>query len=381
MGDTQDTHALLGPAEVRELAGRLGIRPTKTLGQNFVIDPNTVRRIVRAADLAPDDVVIEVGPGLGSLTLALLPEVRRVTAVEIDPVLAAALPETVARHAPELAGRLEVVRADALRITTSNAVEPRAAVPRRGARASRGPQVVLPGPEPTALVANLPYNVAVPVVLHLLAEVPSLRRVLVMVQAEVADRMVAAPGSKIYGVPSVKLAWYGDARRAGPVGRAVFWPAPNVDSGLVAFTRREPPATTASRDEVFAVVDAAFAQRRKTLRAALAGWAGSAAEAERALRAAGVDPRTRGEALDVAAFACIAKYGPGGAKDQIEAEEHGEGAFAGDEGTVACDEGDTACDEDETARDEGGTRPIGDARGGGAGRDGRGGRPRGGRLQ
>ncbi|MEU4826526.1 16S rRNA (adenine(1518)-N(6)/adenine(1519)-N(6))-dimethyltransferase RsmA [Actinomadura sp. NPDC023710] len=281
-----DTRGLLGPADVRELAGRLGIRPTKTLGQNFVIDANTVRRIVRAAELDPDDVVIEVGPGLGSLTLALLPKVRRVVAVEIDPALAAELPATAAAREPDLAARLEVVRADAMRITE------------------------VPGPAPTALVANLPYNVAVPVVLHLLAALPSLRSALVMVQAEVADRMVAGPGSKIYGVPSVKLAWYGDARRAGPVGRAVFWPAPNVDSGLVAFTRRDPPPTGASRREVFAVVDAAFAQRRKTLRAALAGWAGSAAAAEEALRAADVDPRARGEALDVTAFARIAEYGP-----------------------------------------------------------------------
>ncbi|WP_396449669.1 16S rRNA (adenine(1518)-N(6)/adenine(1519)-N(6))-dimethyltransferase RsmA [Actinomadura sp.] len=281
-----ETRGLLGPADVRELAARLGIRPTKTLGQNFVIDANTVRRIVRAAGPSPDDVVIEVGPGLGSLTLALLPEVRRVVAVEIDPALAAELPATVAARAPGLAERLEVVRADAMKLAD------------------------VPGPAPTALVANLPYNVAVPVVLHLLAALPSLRTALVMVQAEVADRMTAAPGSKIYGVPSVKLAWYGEARRAGAVGRAVFWPAPNVDSGLVAFTRREPPPTAASREEVFAVVDAAFAQRRKTLRAALAGWAGSAAAAEEALRAAGVDPRARGEALDVAAFARIAEYGP-----------------------------------------------------------------------
>ncbi|TDC69663.1 16S rRNA (adenine(1518)-N(6)/adenine(1519)-N(6))-dimethyltransferase RsmA [Actinomadura sp. GC306] len=281
-----ETTRLLGPAEVRALAGRLGIRPTKTLGQNFVIDANTVRRIVRSAGLAPDDVVLEVGPGLGSLTLALLAEVRRVVAVEIDAVLAAELPATVAARAPDAADRLEVVRADAMKITD------------------------LPGPAPTALVANLPYNVAVPVVLHLLATQPSLRSALVMVQAEVADRMVAPPGGKVYGVPSVKLAWFGEARRAGAVGRAVFWPAPNVDSGLVAFTRREPPPTTATRAQVFAVVDAAFAQRRKTLRAALAGWAGSAPAAEEALRAAGVDPRARGEALNVAAFARIAEYGP-----------------------------------------------------------------------
>ncbi|XRQ11473.1 16S rRNA (adenine(1518)-N(6)/adenine(1519)-N(6))-dimethyltransferase RsmA [Actinomadura welshii] len=281
-----ETSRLLGPADVRALAGRLGVRPTKTLGQNFVIDANTVRRIVRAAEPSPDDVVIEVGPGLGSLTLALLTEVRRVVAVEVDAVLAAELPATVADRAPGVAGRLEVVHADAMKITA------------------------VPGPDPTALVANLPYNVAVPVVLNLLAAFPSLRSALVMVQAEVADRMVAPPGGRIYGVPSVKLAWFGDARRAGPVGRAVFWPAPNVDSGLVAFTRRDPPPTAATREQVFAVIDAAFAQRRKTLRAALAGWAGSAAAAEEALRAAGVDPRSRGEALDVAAFARIAEYGP-----------------------------------------------------------------------
>ncbi|HEX2315587.1 MAG TPA: 16S rRNA (adenine(1518)-N(6)/adenine(1519)-N(6))-dimethyltransferase RsmA [Thermomonospora sp.] len=307
MGDSQ---ALLGPAEVRDLAGRLGIRPTKTLGQNFVIDANTVRRIVRAADLAEDEVVVEVGPGLGSLTLALLERARRVVAVEIDDVLAAELPRTVAARAPALGDRLEVVHADALRIAA------------------------LPGPEPTALVANLPYNVAVPVVLHLLAAFPSLRHGLVMVQAEVADRLVAAPGSKVYGVPSVKLAWYADARRAGPVGRAVFWPVPNVDSGLVAFTRREPPTTEVPREEVFAVVDAAFAQRRKTLRAALSGWAGSADAAERALRAAGVDPRTRGEALDVTAFSRIAQYRPLVAVHE-SSEDHGEGAVAGRRGDGA----------------------------------------------
>ena len=276
--------SLLGPAEVRELARRLGIRPTKTLGQNFVVDANTVRRIVRTAAPAPDDVAIEVGPGLGSLTLALLPAVRRLVAIEIDPTLAGALPRTVAERAPDLAGRLEVVRADAQRLDS------------------------VPGPPPTALVANLPYNVAVPVVLHLLALLPSLRHGLIMVQAEVADRLSAPPGGKVYGVPSVKMAWYADARRAGPVGRSVFWPAPKVDSGLVAFTRREPPATSATREEVFAVVNAAFAQRRKTLRAALAGWAGSAAAAEQVLRAAGVDPAARGESLDVAAFAGIAAH-------------------------------------------------------------------------
>jgi 16S rRNA (adenine1518-N6/adenine1519-N6)-dimethyltransferase len=277
--------SLLGPVEIRNLAQRLDIRPTKKLGQNFVIDAGTVRRIVRTAELRPDDVVIEVGPGLGSLTLALLPEVRSVVAVEIDPVLAAQLPATVAEHAPELADRLTVVLADAMRVRPEE----------------------LPEDGPTALVANLPYNVSVPVVLHLLEVLPSLRNVLIMVQSEVADRLAAAPGSKIYGIPSVKAAWYADVRRAGPVGRTVFWPVPNVDSGLVAMTRREPPVTGATREEVFAVVDAAFAQRRKTLRAALASWAGTAAAAESALRAAGIDPSERGEQLTVEDFARIAE--------------------------------------------------------------------------
>lgn len=239
-----------------------------------------MRRIVRDAEVGAEDAVLEVGPGLGSLTLALLPEARRVMAVEVDEVLAGRLPRTVAEFAPSLADRLTVVTGDALRVTE------------------------LPEP-PTALVANLPYNVAVPVVLHLLGAFPTLRHGLVMVQAEVADRLTAGLGGKVYGVPSVKMAWYAETRRAGNVGRAVFWPVPNVDSGLVAFTRREPPQGV-PRTEVFAVVDAAFAQRRKTLRAALAGWAGSAAAAERILRAADVDPGARGEALDVAAFTRIA---------------------------------------------------------------------------
>lgn len=280
--------SLLGPVEIRELAERLGVRPTKKLGQNFVIDAGTVRRIVRVADLRPDDVVIEVGPGLGSLTLALLPEVRGVVAVEIDPVLATQLPLTVAKHAPELADRLTVVPADAMRVLPEE----------------------LPEEKPTALVANLPYNVSVPVVLHLLETLPSLRAVLIMVQSEVADRLAAGPGSKVYGIPSLKAAWYADVRRAGPVGRTVFWPIPNVDSGLVAMTRRQPPETTASREAVFAVVDAAFAQRRKTLRAALASWAGTAAAAEQALRAAGVDPTLRGEQLSIEDFARIAEKHP-----------------------------------------------------------------------
>jgi 16S rRNA (adenine1518-N6/adenine1519-N6)-dimethyltransferase len=272
---------LLGPADARRLAASLGLRPSKARGQNFVIDGNTVRRIVRTAGLHPDDVVVEVGPGLGSLTLALLPAAARVVAVEVDETLAAALPSTVAEYAPSLAGRLEVVTGDAMHVTS------------------------LPGPAPTALVANLPYNVAVPVLLHLLESLPSLDRGLVMVQKEVADRLAAPPGSRTYGVPSVKAAWYASVRPAGSVSRTVFWPVPNVDSGLVALQRRDPPPG-ADRAAVFAVVDAAFAQRRKTLRAALSRWAGSAAEAEAVLRRAGIDPRTRGEQLSVAEFASIA---------------------------------------------------------------------------
>ncbi|MER7590452.1 16S rRNA (adenine(1518)-N(6)/adenine(1519)-N(6))-dimethyltransferase RsmA [Micromonospora sp. NPDC127501] len=281
---------LLGPAEIRELAARLGVAPTKKLGQNFVHDPNTVRRIVTAAGLTPDDVALEVGPGLGSLTLGLLPVAGHVHAVEIDPVLAGALPETVARHAGADTARLTVHRADALRIAAAE----------------------LADPAPTALVANLPYNVAVPVVLHLLAVLPTLRHGLVMVQKEVADRLVAGPGSKVYGIPSVKLAWYAQARGAGKVPPNVFWPVPNVDSGLVSFTCHEPPRTDVPRERVFAVVDAAFAQRRKTLRAALAGWAGGADRAAAALTAAGVDPGARGESLTVEQFAAIAASAPVG---------------------------------------------------------------------
>jgi 16S rRNA (adenine1518-N6/adenine1519-N6)-dimethyltransferase len=284
MTATEPRVRLLTPADVRDLAGRLGVRPAKRLGQNFVIEPGTVRRIAALAAPRPDDVVLEVGPGLGSLTLALLEAgAGRVVAVEIDPVLAGALPRTIAARAPNLADRVSVAAADALSVGEDD----------------------LPA-APSALVANLPYNVAVPVLLHLLAAMGSLRRGLVMVQAEVAERMCAGPGSRVYGAPSVKLAWFAAARPAGAVSRAVFWPVPNVDSRLVAFARRDPPATTASREEVFAVVDAAFGQRRKTLRAALAGWAGSAPEAERLLRAAGIDPGARGESLGVAEFARLA---------------------------------------------------------------------------
>jgi len=286
---------LLGPADVRSLAAGIGLRPTKRRGQNFVIDANTVRRIVRSAGLGPTDVVVEVGPGLGSLTLGLLGTVGHVVAVEVDPLLAAALPDTVRDRAPHQADRFTLVHRDALQLTS------------------------LPGPAPTALVANLPYNVSVPVLLHLLALLPSLRRGLVMVQAEVADRLAAPPGSRTYGVPSAKAAWYADVRRAGTVGRSVFWPAPHVDSGLVAWTRRDPPATTATRQEVFAVVDAAFAQRRKTVRGALRAVA-PLDRVEAALAHAGVDPRSRGEQLDVEAFARIAEglAEPG----SVTAEEH-----------------------------------------------------------
>jgi 16S rRNA (adenine1518-N6/adenine1519-N6)-dimethyltransferase len=275
---------LLGPAVIRELAQQLDLRPTKSLGQNFLHDANTIRRIVRTAGLRDDDVVLEVGPGLGSLTLGLLPAVARVTAVEIDPRLAALLPVTVGARRPDLADRLTVVEADALRIRE------------------------LPGPPPTALVANLPYNVAVPVLLHLLELLPSLDRALILVQAEVAERLAADPGSGAYGIPSVKAAWYGEVRRAGSVGRRVFWPEPNVDSGLVSLTRRPPPE--GDRQATFAVVDAAFATRRKSLRAALARWAGSPAAAEQRLRAAGIEPSTRGEQLSVTDFARLAATDP-----------------------------------------------------------------------
>ncbi|MEV7649018.1 16S rRNA (adenine(1518)-N(6)/adenine(1519)-N(6))-dimethyltransferase RsmA [Arthrobacter sp. NPDC089319] len=274
---------MLGAADIRRLAAELDVRPTKTLGQNFVIDGNTIRRIVATADVVPGETVLEVGPGLGSLTLGLLDAAGHVVAVEIDPKLAARLEQTASEWRPDAAGRLDVVLADALQVTEL----PKA---------------------PDALVANLPYNVAVPVVLHLLEHFPSLRHGLVMVQDEVADRLAAKPGSKIYGVPSVKAAWYGSMRKAGVIGMNVFWPAPKIASGLVEFTRGEPPVTRAPRREVFAVIDAAFAQRRKTLRAALAGWAGSPARAEEALRQANVDPSARGEVLDIAAFARIAEF-------------------------------------------------------------------------
>jgi 16S rRNA (adenine1518-N6/adenine1519-N6)-dimethyltransferase len=288
-GNDSEAVRLLGAGDIRGIAGRLGVRPTKRLGQNFVVEPGSVRQIAALAGVRPGDVILEVGPGLGSLTLALLEAAlragARLVAVEIDPVLADQLPKTIAERAPDGADRVTVLTADALAVGEQD----------------------LGAPAPTVLAANLPYNVAVPVVLNLLAALPSVERGVVMVQAEVADRMCAGPGSRVYGVPSAKLAWYAEARLAGTVPRSVFWPVPNVDSKLVAFTRRDPPPTTASRQEVFAVIDAAFGQRRKTLRAALAGWAGSPAKAEDALRAAGVDPGARGESLTVAEFARIAQ--------------------------------------------------------------------------
>lgn len=255
------------------------MRPTKALGQNFLHDPNTIRRIVRTAELTAEDVALEVGPGLGSLTLGLLDVARHVTAVEIDPVLAGALPDTVARKRPDKVAALTVETADALRLTG------------------------VPGPAPTALVANLPYNVAVPVVLHLLELLPTLRRGLVMVQAEVAERLAAAPGSRTYGVPSVKAAWYAAVRRAGAVPRAVFWPVPNVDSGLVELVRREPPAGTGGRRSRWWTPRSRSAARRCGRR-----WPAGRGRPPRqaALRRAGVDPGLRGEALDVTAFAKIA---------------------------------------------------------------------------
>ncbi len=278
-----DMAQFLGPAAIREMAATLDLRPTKSLGQNFLHDPNTIRKIVRVAGVGADDIVLEVGPGLGSLTLGLLHAGARVVAVEVDARLARALPETIGARAPEVSDRLQAITADALHLTS------------------------LPEP-PSALVANLPYNISVPVLLTLLERFPSLQHGLVLVQAEVAERLAAAPGSPAYGVPSVKAAWYAEVHRAGSISRQVFWPVPRVDSGLVSF-RRRPSPTAAPREQVFAVIDAAFATRRKGLRAALAGWAGSPRAAEAILLAADVDPLTRGEQLGIAEFARIAAIG------------------------------------------------------------------------
>nr|WP_108872324.1 16S rRNA (adenine(1518)-N(6)/adenine(1519)-N(6))-dimethyltransferase RsmA [Tessaracoccus timonensis] len=281
---------LLGPATIRALADELDLRPTKQRGQNFVHDPNTVRRIVAMSGIAAADQVLEIGPGLGSLTLGLLETGASVTAVEIEDTLAARLPQTAReRLGDEAATRLAVVHADALEVDE------------------------LPGRAPTAVVANLPYNVSVPVLLRLLELFPGWSRGLVMVQLEVADRLVAGPGSKVYGVPSAKVAWYADAQRVGTVGPAVFWPRPNVDSGLVQLTRHEPPE--GSRSATFAVIDAAFAQRRKMLRAALAPLFGSSSAASAAIESAGITPEARGETLTVGQFAAIAQQLPAPATD------------------------------------------------------------------
>lgn len=284
--------SFLGPVEVRELAAELDIVPTKKLGQNFVHDANTVRRIVAAADLAEDSYPVEVGPGLGSLTLGLLEKCGRAAAVEIDSRLAARLPQTVSERA---AGTdLHLVNKDALTVAREDF-----------------PQ------DPDALVANLPYNVSVPVLLHMLAELPTIRRVLVMVQSEVADRLAAQPGSKIYGVPSVKASYYGKVRRAGAIGPHVFWPVPKVDSGLVRIDCYGTPEAGEApweispefRTRLWPLIDAAFAQRRKTLRAALSGVYGSGALAEEALVAAGIDPKLRGEKLTIEDFVRLVQAG------------------------------------------------------------------------
>lgn len=276
------TIRLLGRTEIRRLARELDFRPRKAFGQNFVHDANTVRRIVTASGVGKSDVVLEVGPGLGSLTLALLDRGAAVAAVEIDPVLAARLPQTVAEHSNSEAQRLTVLHRDVLTL-------------RREELAA----------EPTAVVANLPYNVAVPALLHLLAEFPSIRTVTVMVQAEVAERLAAAPGGKEYGVPSVKVNFYGRVRRCGTVSPTVFWPIPRVYSGLVRIDRYETspwPTDEAFRTRVFQLVDIAFAQRRKTSRNAFVEWAGSGNESARRLLAASIDPARRGETLSIEDF-------------------------------------------------------------------------------
>lgn len=280
---TESPNTLLGPAQIRELAERFGVTPTKSKGQNFLHDAGTVRKIVRTSGVTPGERVVEVGPGLGSLTLGLLDAGCSVVAVELDTVLAPQLKDTAERFVPGSSQRLDVVEGDALAIKE------------------------LPGEQPTAFVANLPYNVSVPILLTFLERFESIQRILVMVQLEVADRIVATPGNKIYGVPSAKTAWYASSNRAMKVGKNVFWPAPNVDSALVYLERREAPETTAPREFVFQVVDAAFAQRRKTLRQALSSLAGSTAAAAEAIEAAGISSSARGETLDIVQFARIAE--------------------------------------------------------------------------
>ncbi len=274
---------LLGAAEIRELAQELGIKPAKSLGQNFVIDANVCRKIVRTAGVTSSDIALEIGPGLGSLTLALLEEASEVIAVEIDERLATRLPQTVEQH-NQSSAQFSVIHQDALTLKTLPVA-------------------------PTVLVANLPYNVSVPVLLHLLEIFPTLKSGVVMVQAEVADRLAAKPGTKEYGIPSVKAAWWADLQGAGSISRSVFWPIPGVDSKLVSFTRHQPLGDEALRLKVFTLIDAAFAQRRKMLRSALSGIYGSSAAAEKSLIEAGVDPTLRGESLLVNDFCAIARLG------------------------------------------------------------------------
>jgi 16S rRNA (adenine1518-N6/adenine1519-N6)-dimethyltransferase len=275
--------SLLGAGEIRELAAKLDLKPSKSLGQNFVHDANVCRKIVRTAGVTASDIALEIGPGLGSLTLAMLEEAQSVIAVEIDARLANQLPITAASHT-DRAHLLTVINEDALTLKT------------------------LPA-DPTVLVANLPYNVSVPVFLHLLEILPSLRSGVIMVQAEVADRLAAKPNSKEYGIPSVKAAWWADVTGAGSVSRNIFWPQPNVDSKLVAFTRRATPGDEELRKKVFAIIDLAFAQRRKMLRSALSSMYGGSAAAEAVLTQAGIDPTLRGESLDIHSFCAIAKLG------------------------------------------------------------------------
>ena len=271
---------LLGAAEIREIAEQIGVRPTKKLGQNFVVDANTCRKIVKSADVGPEDVALEIGPGLGSLTLAMLESAKEVIAIEIDDRLAAELPETAKRHGFDL-DKLTIINQDAMGIST------------------------LPL-EPTVLVANLPYNVSVPVLLRFLELFPTLRSGVVMVQSEVADRLVAKPNSKTYGSPSVKATWWADLSSAGTVSRSIFWPVPNVDSSLVRFVRHESAGDEALRKVVFKIIDAAFAQRRKMMRAALSDMCGSSAAASAIIEASGIDPTIRGEALELSDFIKIA---------------------------------------------------------------------------
>jgi 16S rRNA (adenine1518-N6/adenine1519-N6)-dimethyltransferase len=272
---------LLGAAQIREIAARIGVTPTKKLGQNFVVDANTCRRIVKIADVGSDDVALEIGPGLGSLTLAMLEIAQHVVAVEIDSRLAQELANTVVTNGFD-SSALTVVNEDAMN-TKSLPIDP------------------------TVLVANLPYNISVPVLLHFMEKFPTLRSGVVMVQSEVADRLVAKPGTKNYGSPSVKATWWADMSPAGGVGRSIFWPVPNVDSSLVKFVRHAPAGDEATRIRVFEVIDAAFAQRRKMLRSALSElFSRRGLKAEECIARAGIDPTARGEVLVLSEFMQIA---------------------------------------------------------------------------